>query len=666
MPSGEQEFPPGAPPPGADPTRRGLLRWLSALPLVLAARVGAPSTASTTSTASARPGPFIAPGAVQAFPLSAVRLLPGPFLDAQRRDLAVLLALSPDRLLHNFRLNAGLEPRAPVYGGWESEEPWIDIRCHGHTLGHYLAACAQMHAATGDAACRDRVDHVVDELAACQRARGDGLVCAFPDGAAPLLDSLAGRTFPGVPWYTLHKVMAGLRDAHLHAGSARAREVLLRLVDWVDDACRDVPDERLQRMLDVEHGGMNEVLADAYELARDPRYLALARRWSHRALLEPLARGEDRLDGLHANTQIPKVVGYKRLHALTGEANYGRAADAFWTNVTATRTYATGGHGDGEHFFPVDQFAQRLGSAKTMETCCTHNMLRLTQALYRDDARASFADFAERALYNGILASQDPDSGMVTYFQATRPGYPKLYSTAEHSFWCCLGTGLENHARYGEWAFARQADVLYVNLFMAAALDWSERGVRVLQETAFPEEPRTRLRVSCARPARFVLRIRHPAWCKAPLVRLNGSEAPVVPSAGGYLEIRRTWRDGDSVVVELPMGLRLEPLPGSTDIAAVMYGPIVLAGRLGREGIGPGDDLLVNERRSGEVLDLPTPLPALARSAGAPGVTMGVGIEGPGPGLVFRARREAGGAPVELVPFHRIAHERYTLYWRLA
>ena len=250
------------------------MRWLSAFPLVLAARVGAPSTTSRRSDQ------FAAPGAVQAFPLSAVRLLPGPFLDAQRRDLAVLLALSPDRLLHNFRLNAGLEPRAPVYGGWESEEPWIDIRCHGHTLGHYLAACAQMHAATGDAACRDRVDHVVDELAACQRARGDGLVCAFPDGASPLLDSLAGRAFPGVPWYTLHKVMAGLRDAHLHAGSVQARDVLLRLVDWVDEACRDVPDERLQRMLDVEHGGMNEVLADAYELTRDPRYLALARRWS--------------------------------------------------------------------------------------------------------------------------------------------------------------------------------------------------------------------------------------------------------------------------------------------------------------------------------------------------------------------------------------------------
>jgi len=600
--------------------------------------------------------------AANVFPLADVRLGPGPFLDAQRRDLAVLLALDPDRLLHGFRRNAGLVPRAPIYGGWESEEPWVSIRCHGHTLGHYLAACAQMHAASGDAACRQRVEYVASELAACQVARGNGLVCAFPDGDAPLRDSLAGREFPGVPWYTLHKVMAGLRDAHQHAGSGTARAVLLRLADWIDCACRDVPDERLQRMLDVEHGGMNEVLADVHVLSGEARYLALARRWSHRALLDPLARGEDRLDGLHANTQIPKVIGYSRLHELTGEADYGLAAQAFWTSVTARRSYATGGHGDLEHFFPVDEFARRLGSAKTMETCCTHNMLRLSQSLFRAAPRTEWVDYAERALYNGILASQDPDSGMLTYFQATRPGYPKLYSTPERSFWCCFGTGLENHARHGEWAYAQRDDALYVNLFMATALDWRARGVRLVQETAFPEQPRTRLLLACARPTRFALRIRRPAWCSAPAVRVNGRAVQAPLTAEGYLELRRTWHDGDRVDVELPMALRCEQLPGSTDIAAVLYGPIVLAGRMGRDGIGPGDDLLANERRYGEVLDRPTPLPVLARSKDAPGVV----IEGPGPGLSFRARCEGVRDAVELVPFQGIAHERYTLYWRLA
>jgi DUF1680 family protein len=605
------------------------------------------------------------------FPLQRVRLLPGPFLDAQRRDLAVLLALDPDRLLHNFRVNAGLAPRAPVYGGWESEEPWVDIRCHGHTLGHALAACAQMYAASGDAACHQRVEYIAAELAACQQARGDGLVCAFPDGDAPLRAALAGAAFPGVPWYTLHKVIAGLRDAHLHAASVTARAVLLRLADWVDAACRDVPDERLQHMLEVEHGGMNEVLADVHVLTGEPRFLALARRWSQPSLLGPLARGEDRLDGLHANTQIPKVVGYARLHELTGDDDYGRAAQSFWSTVTTRRSYATGGHGDGEHFFPVGEFAQRLGSAKTMETCCTHNMLRLTQSLFRQAPRAPLVDYAERALYNGILASQDPDSGMLTYFQATRPGYPKLYSTPEHSFWCCVGTGLENHARYGEWAYAHQGDALYVNLFMATSLDWQERGVRVTQQTLFPEQPRTQLRLACARPARFALRIRRPAWCAAPILRVNGNPVAAPLTAEGYLELRRTWRDGDLVDVELPMTLRCEPLPGSADIVALLYGPIVLAGRLGRDGIGPGDDLLANERRSGEVLDRPTPLPALARAAGAAGANRvaglpGVAIEGPAPGLVFRARLEGVAEAVELVPFHRIAHERYTLYWRLA
>jgi len=653
---------PDASSPGSDPARRTLLRWLSSLPLALAGWQGTWARAGTTAGWT-KGGP-----AAGIFPLADVRLRPGHFLDAQRRDLAVLLALDPDRLLHAFRRNAGLAPRAPIYRGWESEEPWVGIRCHGHTLGHYLAACAQMHAASGDGACLQRIDYVAGELAACQAARGDGLLCAFPDGDAPLLDSLAGREFAGVPWYTLHKVMAGLRDAHLHAASATARTVLLRLADWIEAACRDVPDERLQRMLDVEHGGMNELLADVHVLSGEPRYLALARRWSHRALLEPLARGEDPLDGLHANTQIPKVIGFARLHELTGDAGYGRAAQAFWSTVTARRSFATGGHGDLEHFFPVDEFAQRLGSAKTMETCCTHNMLRLTQSLFRAAPRAEWVDYAERALYNGILASQDPDSGMVTYFQATRPGYPKLYSTPERSFWCCFGTGLENHARYGEWAYAQRDDALYVNLFMATSLDWRARGVRLVQETGFPEQPRTSLRLACARPTRFALRIRRPAWCAAPTVRVNGRALHAPLADDGYLELRRTWRDGDRVDVELPMSLRCEQLPGSAGIAALMYGPIVLAGRLGSEGIGPGDDQLANERRSGEVLDLPTPLPVLApadAAAGPPGIA-GLAIEGPGPGLAFRARCEGMAAAVELVPFHRIAHERYTLYWRIA
>jgi DUF1680 family protein len=357
---------------------------------------------ASAAAAAVRPGP-IAPGAVDPrgphryFPLAEVRLGDGPFLDAQRRDAAYLLELEPDRLLANFRANAGLAPRAPVYGGWESVEPWIDIRCHGHTLGHYLGAAACMYQATEDARFAARVDHIVAELAECQ-ARTGGWLTAFPDGVAPLADSLAGKSFAGVPWYTTHKVLAGLRDAHLHRGSAQALEVLARFAAWIDTACQDVGDEALQQMLDREHGGMAEVLADTFALTGEQRFLDLGHRFVHRRVLAPLTRHEDRLDGLHANTQIPKIIGLQRIEELSGPAEYGRAAQFFWETVVGRRSFATGGHGDNEHFFPVADFAAHLGSAKTMETCCTHNMLRLTRALYARSGASHYFDNFERAL----------------------------------------------------------------------------------------------------------------------------------------------------------------------------------------------------------------------------------------------------------------------------
>ena len=311
-----------------------------------------------------------------------MRLLDGPFRTAQQLDARYLLSLEPDRLLHNFRVNAGLAPKAPVYGGWESQEPWVEIRCHGHTLGHYLSACAMMFAATGDAAFRQRVDYIVGELQACQKASGSGLVCAFPDGAAQLENSLQGRAFLGVPWYTMHKILAGLRDAYVHAGSEPALAALRSLADWTDNATRGLSDEKLQSMLGREHGGMNEVLADVHQLTGESKYLALAERFSHRALLEPLAAGRDTLDGLHSNTQIPKVIGFSRLHELTGKPEYAQAATFFWHTVVEKRSFATGGNGDQEHFFAPTTFAEHLPSAKTMETCCTHNLLRLTRALF--------------------------------------------------------------------------------------------------------------------------------------------------------------------------------------------------------------------------------------------------------------------------------------------
>ncbi len=602
---------------------------------------------------------------IEYFRLADVRLGAGPFLEAQRLDAAYLLQLEPDRLLHNFRKNAGLDPKAPVYGGWESVEPWIDIRCHGHTLGHYLTAAACMHESTSDLRFAERVDYIVKELAECQQKTG-GWLTAFPDGVAPLTDSLAGKPFAGVPWYTTHKVLAGLRDAYLHRGSDAALAVLVRFADWINLASRDVPEAQFQKMLDREHGGMNEVCADLFAITKNTQYRELALRFSHRALLAPLAASRDTLDGLHANTQIPKVIGFSRISQLTDASEHGRAAEFFWRAVTDTRSFATGGHGDIEHFFPPAEFAQHLGSAKTMETCCTHNMLRLTRSLYTHHVRVPYMDYFERALFNGILASQDPATGMMTYFQSTRPGYVRLYHTPFDSFWCCTGSGLENHARYGESIYARDGRVLYINLFLASTLDWRERQLQVVQETRFPDEDRTRFRFQTAKAQELELAIRHPAWCPVMSLTLNGRRKVVSRQPGEYFAFKGHISNGDTLELHLPMELHLEPLPDAADLssmewAAVMYGPIVLAARLGTQGITPGSQLIVNERKSGEMLGAAIEIPAWSKPLEELPASLQRTRE---ESVTFTTTGFDGGRRVEFIPWFRVAHERYNLYWR--
>jgi uncharacterized protein len=636
-------------------TRRDLLRLLGGGTAVALTGVfeGEPSARARAADDAL---PKLSP-----FALRDVRLLEGPFLDAQQRDLAYLISLQPDRMLHNFRVNAGLEPKAPVYGGWESVEPWIDIRCHGHTLGHYLSAASMMYASTGDERMKQRVDGIVGELQECQRASRSGLVCAFPDGAAQLENAIAGRRFIGVPWYTMHKIFAGLRDAHLHAGSAPALDVLTKLAAWTAAATAPMTDDQFQRMLDTEHGGMNEVLTDVAGLTRDPTYLALARRFCHEKVLAPLSESRDPLDGLHANTQIPKAVGFQRLFDATGEDRYGRAARFFWQTVVERRSFVTGGHGDNEHFFPPAGFAAHLSSAKTMETCGTHNMLRLTRMLFMSAPSAACADYYERALYNGILASQDPASGMMTYFQATRPGYVRLYHTPEQSFWCCTGTGIENHAKYGDSIYFRSADALWVNLFIASAVTWRQKGLTLRQTTAFPDRPSTRLAVSVERPVHATLNVRQPGWCSAMAVRVNGRRWSRA-AAGGYVAVAREWRSGDVVEIDLPMTLRGEPLPGTTDVVAFLYGPIVLAGRLGREGLADGNQIIVNERESGSMLNATLEIPVLVGDMASLAKRM---RQDPHDPLTFRTDRLGRPRDVELAPYYRLAHERYNVYWRV-
>ncbi|MBC8026317.1 MAG: glycoside hydrolase family 127 protein [Steroidobacteraceae bacterium] len=596
------------------------------------------------------------------FGLRDVRLGEGPFLAAQKLDEKYLLELEPDRMLHNFRVNAGLEPKAPVYGGWESIEPWIEIRCHGHTLGHYLTACACMFETTGDARFAERVDYIVGELALCQKNRGDGLVTAFPDNAAPLLDSLGGRPFAGVPWYTMHKIMAGLRDAHAHRGSRKALDVWFKLAGWIDEQSKDVSDADFQKMLDREHGGMNEVFADLFVISGDERHKRLALRFSHRALLDPLAAGIDKLDGLHSNTQIPKVIGFSRIHDVTGTPEYGRAAEFFWRTVVEKRSFATGGHGDVEHFFPPDNFSEHLASGRTMETCCTHNLLRLTRCLYMRDPRVAHFDYYERALFNGILASQDPETGMNTYFQSTRPGYVRLYHKPFDAFWCCTGSGIENHARYGENIYAQDENTLYVNLFLSSKLEWKERGLRVTQTTRFPDADTTRLEFAAGRGAPQ-LAIRQPSWCPAMTVTVNGKRKFVARQPGTYYRLRGQLRDGDVVELRTPMSLRLEPLPNDATHAAFVYGPIVLAGRMGTKGLSPGSQLIINERESGNMLNDAVDIPKWNKSLAE---LLTATTRTDDQTLAFTARGFEGAISVELIPWFRLTHERYNIYWRAA
>ena len=626
-------------------------------------RAGVPHEKAVALDGAPAPRRHAAPERVTPFSLSDVRLGDGPFRRAQSLDEQYLLQLDPDRLLHGFRANAGLAPKAPVYGGWESEATWTDIRCQGHTLGHYLSACSLMSASSDRPDFRQRVEYIVGELSACQEGSRTGLICAFPDGALQLENSVKGARVQGVPWYTMHKIFAGLRDAYVHAGNALALQVLVKLSDWAWELTHGLSDAQLDRMLEPEHGGMNEVLADVFEFTDDEKYLTLARKFCHRALLAPLSRGSDALDGLHANTQIPKVIGFKRIHELTGDPELLRASQFFWRSVVLRRSFAIGGVSDGEHFFPPDQFAAHLGSAKTMETCCTYNLLRLTRALFQHAPSSIYADYYERALYNSILASQDPASGMVTYFQATRPGYLKLYCTPTRSFWCCTGTGMENHAKYGDSVYFRDTSSLYVNLFIPSVVTWREKKVTVRQITRFPESAATQLVIDASQPTRFSLKIRHPRWCDEVVVDVNGRRSVVSRSSGRYIELNRVWHPGDVVNVRLPMQLYTEELPGHPDVVALLYGPIVLAGKFGSEGIEAGGDLIANERTYGDVLNRPVDVPAWRGRPHDFPKSILASSEKP---LAFQARGFEHGREVELVPYYSIAHERYNLYWSVS
>jgi len=605
------------------------------------------------------------------FPLSDVRLSAGPFQDAQQTDLRYILAMEPDRLLAPFLREAGLPVRQPSYGNWE--ETGLD----GHMGGHYLSALAIMAAATGDPEVKRRLVYFVAELKRAQDANGNGYLGGIPGGGAAWQDVAKGVVKADnfsvngkwVPWYNLHKVYAGLRDAWRYTGDEDARAMLVKLADWALLLTSHLTEEQMQAMLRAEHGGMNEVLADVAQMTGDARYMALALRFSHQAVLAPLARGQDALTGLHANTQIPKVIGYQRIGELTGRSDMRQAAAFFWQTVIDKRTVAIGGNSVKEHFHASEDFAPMVDEVEGPETCNTYNMLKLTGMLFAADPRGAYGDYYERALYNHILGSQHPDTGGFVYFTPMRPNHYRVYSQPQQAMWCCVGSGIESHAKYGEFIYAHDGDALLVNLFIASTLDWRGKGVRLSQSTRFPDSATTRLTIDAIpKGARFAVKIRYPAWV-APgklAVRVNGRAVKVTATPGSYASIARAWRQGDRIDVTLPMTTTLEQMPDKSHYYAVLHGPIVLAAktqpfaneklnfladgtRMGHIAAGPVCPLesaptFVSDRAG--FMDRFKPVPGKPLTFTAPGLVKG----GAGSATVF-------------IPFFRLHDARYMVYW---
>jgi DUF1680 family protein len=606
--------------------------------------------------------------AADLFPLRDVRLGPSPFLDAQTTDLHYLVAMDPDRLLAPFLREAGLEPKQPSYGNWESSG--LD----GHMGGHYLSALALMFASTGDPEVQRRLNYFVAELKRAQQANGDGYLGGIPGGRAAWRDVADGKLHADnfsvngkwVPWYNLHKIYAGLRDAWHYAGNEDARLMLIQLSDWALRLTGKLTDEQMQAMLKSEHGGMNEVLADVYQMTGDRKYLELALKFSHQSVLQPLEKREDRLTGLHANTQIPKVIGFQRIGELTKRKDVAQAAEFFWQTVVEHRTVAIGGNSVKEHFHDSADFSPMINEVEGPETCNTYNMLKLTEMLFAARKQGKYADYYERALYNHILASQRPGGGFA-YFTPMRPNHYRVYSQVDQGMWCCVGSGIESHAKYGEFIYAHDGGALFVNLFIPSVLKWRDKGVEVTQTNRFPDQAGTRITVDS--DARFTMKIRYPAWVAAGKlgVRVNGRAVRIDAQPGSYLSIDRAWRKGDRVDLSLPMTTRLEQMPDKSNYYAVMHGPIVLAAKtnpfLGEKLNFLADDSRMGHIASGQVCPLesaPTfvadsrdflkrfkPVKGKALTFMAPGLVKGGGV----------------GPSTEFIPFFRLHESRYAMYF---
>jgi DUF1680 family protein len=516
-----------------------------------------------------------------------------------------------------------------------------------------------MWEATGDPRFKQRADDVVRQLQEVQDEHGDGFLLAQA-GARECFDRVVRgeiRSAPfdlnglWVPWYVLHKTMAGLRDAYRHADNRTALDVSVKAATWVEGVVSKLTDEQMQAMLATEFGGMPEVLADLYADTGDRRWLALSRRFDHRAVLDPLLRGEDLLSGLHGNTNIPKLVAAAARYGYAGDEGDLRAADFFWQRVVGHHTFATGGHSKDEHLRDPDRYGA-IVEGRTAESCNVYNMLKLTRRLFAHRPDVRYAEFLERAIFNHVLGSIDPADGATCYMVPVGRGVRREYADMESSFTCCVGTGMESHGLHALGMYHESGDTLFVNLYAPSRAEWAAAQAVLTQETDFPEGETARITVSVKSRRRFTLALRRPGWAGAGFgVKVNGEDVKDLPAAPAYVALDRTWKDGDTVAVALPKTLRLEPAPDDPRRVAILWGPLVLAANLGQEpepweerigDLAPTPPLIVAER---PVADWVKPVP------GRPGE--------------FRTEGAFEGRDVPLVPFYRLHHRVYSAYFDL-
>lgn len=603
-------------------------------------------------TAADQPVPRAIPDAARPLPLSAVRLTGGPLKHAQDLDREYLLKLEPDRMLSYYRQRAGLKPKAQGYGGWDGDGRNLT----GHILGHYLSAASLMWAATGDARFKERVDYIVRELKEVQDANGDGYLGALAGGKEHFAEVARGEIRSGAfelngmwsPFYVLHKLFAGLRDAYRYTGNRTALDLEVKFAGWTEGILAKLDDAQVQKMLNTEFGGMNEVLADLYADTGDRRWLALSYRFEHNAVLNPLKHHEDLLGGLHANTQVPKLLGSLVRFSYVGDPGDGFAAGFFWDQVVQHHSFATGGFGKDEYFDPPDKLSDRV-DGRTAETCNVYNMLKMTRQLFALRPDEHYVEYQERALFNHILASMDPEDGRMCYMVPVGRGVQHEYQDMFRDFTCCVGSGMESHALHGAGIYYESGDRFWVNLYVPSTAEWKAAGMNLVVDTGFPEGESASLKLTLHSPRLFTLALRRPAWAgEGFAVKVNGEEVKDLPKPGAYVALKRTWKTGDTVELVLPKALRLEPLPDNPRRVAIMWGPLVLAGDLGPENDFPAwkpgaiPVLVAAERPIEEWLKFVPDKPGDFRSEG-------VGRE----------------KDVDFMPFYRLHRRTYAVYWDL-